>query len=167
MTNLKKTSQFPFQTPYNTIPHPPLMFDEPSLTKQASQDECDINILMAKYEKDQILDHLNEHQGSYGDFIAVPEYHDALNQIHAANDAFNSLPASIRSKFNNDPALFLDFAQDDRNHDQMVKMGLVKALPATPLEAAIEKANATPAKASNEASMASKGDLKDPETQAD
>ena len=107
--------------------------DAPAMTKQAPKDECDINRIMAKYEKDGLLDHLNTHQGDYGDFVDFNDYHSSLNAIHAAQNAFMSIPPAIRAKFNNDAAQFLEFTQDPKNLDQMVDLGLarrpVKASP--------------------------------------
>lgn len=99
----------------------------PTLTKQAFRKECDINQIMKQYSKNGLLDHLNTHQGNYGDFISFEDYHTSLNKILEAKDAFYSIPSEIRAKFDNDPALFIKFAQDEQNHDQMVEMGLARA----------------------------------------
>lgn len=104
-------------------------FPHPSLTKQAMGAETDINNIMKKYEKDGIITHLAKHQGQYGDFSEVVDYHTALNTMIDADDAFASLPSRIRGEFLNDPGKFLDFVHDPKNHDQMVKMGLAKAPP--------------------------------------
>ena len=47
-----------------------------------------------------------------------------MNQIIAAQEAFNSLPSDIRKKFDNDPAEFLEFVSDEKNNDEMIQMGL-------------------------------------------
>jgi phage internal scaffolding protein len=39
---------------------------------------------------------------------------------------FNDLPSSIRSRFGNDPAAFLDFVNDEGNADEMIKLGLIE-----------------------------------------
>ena len=122
-------SKIPFRSAYSSHPRFQLDFPDPSRTKQSSQDECDINVLMKKYERDQILPHFNQHQGQYGDFLGIPDYQDALNQIQAASDAFDSLPASVRKRFQNDPGEFIDFAQNPENHDELVKMGLANPKP--------------------------------------
>ncbi len=96
----------------------------PSLTKQAFRKECDINQIMKQYKKNGLLDHLNTHQGNYGDFLNFEDYHASLNKILEAKDAFNSIPAEIRAKFDNDPSQFMSFAQNEENHEELVKMGL-------------------------------------------
>ena len=122
MTNSKNVPVF--RSAYT--PHSRLQIDfpNPTRTKQASAAECDINILMKRYEKDGIVAHLNEHKGQYGNFLGIPDYQDALNRIQEASDVFNSLPATIRKKFNNDPGAFVDFATNPDNLSEMVDLGL-------------------------------------------
>lgn len=96
----------------------------PSLTKQAFRKECDINQIMKQYARNGLLDHVNTHQGNYGNFIGYEDYHASLNKILEAKDAFYTIPSEIRAKFENDPSLFIKFAQDEENYDQMVEMGL-------------------------------------------
>ncbi|AXL14645.1 internal scaffolding protein [Microviridae sp.] len=96
-----------------------------SLTHQSMKDECDINNIMKKWEKTGILEHKNNFQGQYGDFTQVPsDYHESMNQVLAANEMFETLPAKIRKQFGNDPGQFLDFATDPENNQKMIDMGL-------------------------------------------
>lgn len=107
----------------------------PSKTKQSMKAECDINNIMAKYQKSGLVTHVNERQGTYDDFISAPDYHTAMNQICAANESFESLPSGIRNRFHNDPALFLEFVQDPAHQDELVRMGLADPKPEkTPTE---------------------------------
>jgi len=95
-----------------------------SLTKQSFNKECDINNIMRKFEETGLISHLNNHNGGYGDYIRFEDYHTSLNKIHAADQAFASLPPDLRSKFFNDPAKFLEFAQNPENLPEMREMGL-------------------------------------------
>lgn len=122
-----------------------LKFSKPSRTKQAEADAADINKIMAKYQKTGILPHLNNRVPTYGDFSEVTDYQDALNTVMRAEAAFMALPSSVRAKFDNDPARFLDFTQDPANLDALREMGL--APPAPPVQVAPEPAPApAPAK---------------------
>lgn len=113
-------------------PHDRVQLDPgPGLTKQSFAKESNINLIMAKYEKTGILDHLNTHEGKYDNFIGYPDYHTAMNQIRQAGEMFMSIPAGVRAVFDNDPAKFLEFAQDPENHDDLVEMGLARAQPPT------------------------------------
>jgi len=122
-----------FRTAYQKHKRYPIMFEQPTLTKQAFKDECDINNIMSKYQKTGMVEHLNQNNGEYGDFISYEDYHTSLNQILEAQETFNSIPSSIREKFNNNPAEFLEFAQNPDNHNQMVQFGM--AHPKPPIDA--------------------------------
>ena len=89
--------------------------------------ECDINNIMRKFEKSGIVDHLSKYDGRYGQFIGAPEYHEAMNQVAEAAEMFMEIPAKIRKRFNNDPAEFLEFVQNEDNRDELVSMGLARA----------------------------------------
>jgi len=101
----------------------------PSMTHQSFKRECDINTIMAKYQKTGLVDHVAHHQGDYSDLTDVPTYHDAMNKIISANQSFSTLPSSIRKKFSNDPAEFLDFVSNPENVEEMQNMGLLPPSP--------------------------------------
>lgn len=105
---------------------------EPSLTKQSFADECDINNIMRRYERDGVIDHVKQYGGSYADVTEGFDYHRAMNVVAYAQEMFMSLPASIRSKFSNDPGAFLEFAQNPENLEKMVEMGLAVKRPDAP-----------------------------------
>lgn len=106
----------------------------PSRAKQSFKEECDINTIMRKFQKTGMVDHFNKHQGQYGNFIAAEDYHTSLNILLEADEAFATVPAKIREKFSNDPAKFLEFVQNEKNHDSMIEMGLARP-PAAPTAA--------------------------------
>lgn len=102
-----------------------ILFTEPSRTKQAFKAECDINNILSKYQKTQLLTHVNEIKGSYGDFSEVADYQTALNSVIAANESFMGLPASVRQRFGNDPSNLISFISDDSNYEEAHKLGLL------------------------------------------
>jgi len=99
-------------------------FTEPSLTKQSFRDECDINNILRQFNVTGELP-AGSVQPQYGDFSGITDYQSALNAVRAAQDSFLALPAVIRAKFDNDPALFVEFASDEANRDEMKAMGLL------------------------------------------
>ncbi len=101
----------------------------PSAAKQSFKDECDINKIMAKYRKTGLIDHVNRYKGDYSNLERGFEYQAGLNMIIEAKDAFESLPAEIRTRFGNDPGEFLEFVHDPESVDELVALGLAKALP--------------------------------------
>ncbi len=103
-----------------------------SRTKQSFKDETDINLIMARHKASGVIDHLNTHQGDYGNFIGYQDYHTSLNQILEAEDAFLTIPAKTRSIFDNDPGKFLAFVQNPDNLDEMIELGLAPPKPVKP-----------------------------------
>lgn len=95
-----------------------------SLTMQNFAAECDISNIMRSFAKTGLVNHVNRYQGQYGDFADAPTYHEAMNIIVEAQDAFDSLPANLRAKFANDPAQFLDFVHNPENEKEMIELGL-------------------------------------------
>lgn len=97
-----------------------------SLAKQSSRDECDINQIMAKFAKTGVVTHFNEHKGDYGDFCDAGDYLESQIIVQQAKEMFHTIPAGIRQHFDNNPAKFLEFAQDPNNQEEMIEMGLAK-----------------------------------------
>lgn len=119
-----------------------------SLTKQSMADDCDINKIMDRYASGAMVDHVNQYQGNYGDFTGAPDYHESMNKIIAAQDAFESLPAKVRAKFANDPGQFVNFVSNEENIDEMIELGLMEApeAPQEPSEPPATKKGEKPAK---------------------
>lgn len=116
------------------------IFPEKSATKQSFAEECDINNIMAKYRVTGLVDHTSAHGGVYTDLPTEIDYHENLNSVIAAEQAFQSLPAKMRAKFDNDPAKFLGFVLNPDNKAEIDEMGLglhesPPAAPAAPAPA--------------------------------
>lgn len=103
---------------------------EPSRTKQSFKNECDINKIMAKFQRTGAISHLAAHGARYGDFTSQ-DFTEAMNTIAQVNTMFEELPSSLRDRFGNEPEAFLDFVQNPDNHDEMVELGLAKPRPPT------------------------------------
>lgn len=101
------------------------VFTRPSRTKQSFRDECDINNILRQFNVTGQLP-IGSVQPQYGDFSGITDYQSALNAVMAAQDSFLALPAKLRAKFDNDPALFVEFASDEANKDEMKALGLLR-----------------------------------------
>jgi len=96
-------------------------------TKQSFKDECDINSIMAKFEKTAMVEHVNEHQGRYADFTdGAQDFHSAMNHVRNTTEMFMTLPASMREQFNNDPGDFIEFISE-AEEDELREHGLLPA----------------------------------------
>lgn len=97
-------------------------------TQQQFKDECDINNIMAKYQVTGVVDHVAKYDGQYGEIPEI-DYHKAMTVIADANSMFEELPSSVRDHFNNDPAGFLKFCEDEENIDKLREWNLANPIP--------------------------------------
>jgi len=97
------------------------------ITQQSDAVDCDINVIVARAKSGADLSRLTKQGPMYGDFTNLPDYRSALLMVNRARDAFMAMDAVVRKRFNNDPAQLLDFLADDKNRDEAVKLGLLKA----------------------------------------
>lgn len=103
--------------------------DDDGLTRQEFADECDINVLLAQYERTGVLNHYSSRTPQYLDVSDVPDLAHALEAVERAETAFMTLPASARREFDNDPVKFVEFAQDPANLPRMREWGLAPPAP--------------------------------------
>lgn len=94
-----------------------------SLAVQNQKDEADINVIVRNFGLTGKVPQ-NVRMPTYGDFEFVGDYKDALHAIKEADRAFYEMPAEVRNRFDNDPALFVDFCSDPANLDEARKLGL-------------------------------------------
>jgi phage internal scaffolding protein len=127
------------RTPYNydrdaATNESGLACEEPSLAQQHFKDECDINNILRQFNITGLLPE-QPLSPRYGDFTGIGDYHTALNRVIAAQDEFDSLPAQIRARFDNDPANLIEFLNDDANRPEAEELGLVNKGAAEVVEA--------------------------------
>lgn len=109
--------------------------DQPSKTQQQFKDTVDVNNIMKKYKKTGVVTHLrNAAQGLYMDLTAIPDLAEAKMQIAHAEELFMQIPAELRLKFNNDPALLISYLKDPANKKEAQAHGLIKPDPVLPFE---------------------------------
>lgn len=101
--------------------------DKPSLTKQSFREECDINTIVRRFGLTGEMPSPLSPQ--FGDFSEVVDFQTAMNAIRRAGEDFMTLPASLRSRFDNDPSRLIAFLEDKANFDEAVKLGLVNSPP--------------------------------------
>tara|TARA_B110000438_G_C15622654_1_gene567276 strand:+ start:98 stop:583 length:486 start_codon:yes stop_codon:yes gene_type:complete len=122
-TKIKKHT---FRTAYNlgnenyTEKH-----DEVGLTEQHHADTCDINKILAQFMETGILP-TSTREPVYGN-VADHDFQEVQNQLAEAKSLFEQLPDPVKAQFDNEPFKFLHFAEDPRNLDALVEMGLANA----------------------------------------
>lgn len=109
------------------------------LVQQHMRDECDVNVIMRRYQNTGVLTHVNEQANLiYGDFYDVPDYKSGVELMLAADQLFMELPSSVRDHFKNNAGDFLEFATDEKNIEQMREWGLAEKAPIENTEAQAE-----------------------------
>lgn len=95
-----------------------------SKTQQQFAEESDINFIADQYgltgEMPQVLQ-----LPTYGDFTGVFDFQTAQDAILRASQAFMTLPAKMRARFDNDPQKLLQFLNDPENRAEAEFLGLV------------------------------------------
>jgi len=68
----------------------------------------------------------------YADFDEVTDYHTAMIQVRAAQEAFMDMPAQVRARFHHNAGELVDFVSKEENRDEAIRLGLVvpKVIPA-------------------------------------
>lgn len=102
----------------------PVLKTGPGLTEQSHAESCDIHHIMRKYEKTGIIDHVNRVQGTYENYAGAPDFQEAQNIIAEAKSMFETVPATIRRAFDNDPGRFVSYMTDPANIEGIEKLGL-------------------------------------------
>lgn len=107
------------------------VFTPPRRVKQSHVAECDINTILKQYSQTGQLRHIsaNAQAGAYQDLPDNIDFQESMNIIKAGEQAFATLPARTRDRFNNNPALFLEFMADPNNQDEAIKLGLATRRP--------------------------------------
>lgn len=101
--------------------------DALSKTQQSFKDECDINLIMARYRSTGVMPPPGRSPpvAQFGDFASAPDFMEAQNTLLRAQASFDSLPVKVRDRFNYDPVKFLEFLSDAKNADEAEALGLL------------------------------------------
>lgn len=98
---------------------------DPSKAQQNQKEEADINTIVRRFGVTGVLP-----QGArpvfFGEFEGIFDYRTAMDSVIRAQKAFGSLPAEVRKRFGNDPQEFVAFCSDEKNVEELRRMGLAK-----------------------------------------
>ena len=115
-----------FVTAYGPKKKVGIHFDGPGRTKQSHRDECDINKILARFQKTGVLEFVNEHGPQYGDVTGV-DFQRSMDTVAKGKEIFADLPSKVRNEFDNDPQAFFEFVSNPDNTEEMVRLGLIEA----------------------------------------
>ncbi len=124
---MKKTIQPKFRTAYNLgNENYSEKHSDDGLTEQHHADTCDINKILAQFMETGILPTSTNKDPQYGD-VSEHDFQEVQNQLAQAKTLFEGLPDPVKAQFDNKPFKFLHFAEDPKNMDSLVEMGLANA----------------------------------------
>lgn len=93
-----------------------------TVTEQHHAKTCNINYIIAKYQKTGLVSHINKHEGRYGD-VSGADYERAMELVTDQETMFNELPSSVRAHYDNDVAEYLEHvrtAEGAAEHAQLL-----------------------------------------------
>lgn len=101
-----------------------IIFEDPSRTIQSERDSADINTIVRQFGLTGKLPE-GVRIPTYEDWSdAVNDYQTAVEALREAQNNFLALPASLRSRFHNDPQAFLEYCTNEANLPEMRSLGL-------------------------------------------
>lgn len=99
------------------------------ITEQHHKDRVDINNIISNYTLTGILPEIqNRKEALYGDFSSGDDFLESQLKVQKAEEAFFSLPAQIRKRFDNQPYKLLEFISNPQNIDEARSLGLANPL---------------------------------------
>lgn len=99
--------------------------EEPSMTDASHGEDADINVIMNRFMKTGQLPNIKIRQAQYADVSEMTDLLEQQIRVREAQAAFDSLPATLRSRLNGDPNEFIKFLNNDENYEEAVELGLI------------------------------------------
>lgn len=104
-----------------------------TLTQQQFKEQTDINVLFGKYLE---TGEIPQVEGmAYGDFTGVFDFQTAMNAVRVAEESFQTLPARIKNRFDNNPQKLVEFLNDPENLEEARFLKLANPAPAPEAQA--------------------------------
>ena len=91
--------------------------DEPSMTHQSFADECDVNLIIAKYANTGVIDHVRQGEGQYLDVSEAADFQTLQNNMKAIATAWEMLPDELKAEFDGPQDWIESSADEDRIRD--------------------------------------------------
>ena len=119
--------------------YPGLELDQTDMAKQQFKEECDVNIIVDRHLEMGGVINVQEFSDEVVELPDNFDYHEALNRVRKAQEAFELLPAELREAHNHDPASVLRLIDSKEFQDGLVdEFGNSKSSP-TPADAPADK----------------------------
>lgn len=96
----------------------------PSRTQQSFKKQCDVNQIIARFQKTGELNHVRDGASVYMECTQI-DFQDCMDRIVRAEEHFMSLPSKVRERFGNSVSNLLDFMSDEKNFEEAKALGLI------------------------------------------
>lgn len=108
------------------VPHPVRVNDPKFRTRQQPAEQTDINGIVERARRGIAPTWINSRKPVYADLTQVPkDLLSAYKKIEAAEEAFISLPAKIRTAMDNNPLNLASWLEDPANREDAEYYGLL------------------------------------------
>jgi len=94
------------------------------ITEQSHKSQCDVNKIIAKYNKTGLISHVSEIKAEFGDIPAV-DYKEMQDRLVKMNNEFDKLPYQIKKRFGNNPYALISFMENAENRKEAEDLGLI------------------------------------------
>lgn len=98
---------------------------EKSEVDESKLAETDLNLLVKRWQRGEAVPQFLPMQ--FGDVTGVGDYQEMQERLLTVTNAFATLPAHLRARFDNDPVKFADQLMDPAYRSELVELGLLKA----------------------------------------
>lgn len=96
------------------------------VTEQSHKNQCDVNNIIKKYNKNGLISHVSSMKAEFGD-VPLVDYKEMQDRLVKMQGEFNKLPVEVRKRFGNSPFNLISFMEDGNNREEAVKLGLIDA----------------------------------------
>lgn len=105
-----------------------------SRTVQSEAEDADINVIVRRFGITGELP-VSRRVPLPDVFVDSLDYRQALDEVIAAQKAFDAQPAAVRARFANDVGAFVEFFNNDSNRAEAERLGLVAPRADAPVAA--------------------------------
>lgn len=96
-----------------------------TMTEQNLKDQCDINKIIAQYDRTGVIQHVNRIEARFGDVTGL-DFRKAQDIYLNSQAMFEELPAEIKKRFHQNAGEFLEFMEDEKNREEAIELGLIR-----------------------------------------
>lgn len=105
--------------------------NKPSMTQQQFKNECDINHIIKRYNKDPqlwatLINNAKDiNSPSFADFTDVGDFRHAMDKVSQIGEFFASIPSEVRARYNQNPELLFAAMHDPSQWQYLAEKGVL------------------------------------------